>query len=311
MSAPPAPKGGLAAALFTSVALACVTPASAAASCDSACLAGLATRYVDALASEHWQDLPWADTVHYAENSVKMMIGDGIWATATAHSVTPLIVADPVAGKVAWIGTIEEHGQPGFYALELDAKGDRIAAVQSVIRRKQGRPPFGDPVTFTHAPLFTTPPAPGDATTRDAMIGLVDRYFAAQMGGASNVPVAFSHGCRRIENGVPMTGNLPAATGETGDCASAFRRGLFREYESVRHRIVAVDPARGLVVAVGYRDMPAVDIKFEATDGKPYPADAQYPRSMGFMTVFCIDKGAIAGVETIASELPYMMPFPW
>jgi hypothetical protein len=311
MSAHLATRGVLAAALFTCVALASAAPASSAANCDSACLTGLATQYMDALASEHWRDLPWADTVHYAENSVKMMVGDGTWATATAHSATPLIVADPVAGKVAWIGTIDEHGQPGFYALELDAKGDKIAAVQSVIRRKEGRPPFGDPVTFTHAPLFTEPLAPDDATDRDAMIGLANSYFAEQAGGARTVPVAFANGCRLIENGVPMTGNLPAVKGETGDCARAFHRGLFQEYESVRHRIVAVDPARGLVVAIGYRDMPAADIKFEATDGKPYLAEAEYPRSMGFMSVFRIENGAIASVETVASELPYMMPFPW
>jgi hypothetical protein len=251
------PKGVLAAALFTCVALASVAPASSAASCDSACLTGLATKYMDALASEHWRDLPWADTVHYAENSVKMTVGDGTWATATAHSATPLIVADPVAGKVAWIGTIDEHGQPGFYALELDAKGDKIAAVQSVIRRKEGRPPFGDPVTFTHAPLFTEPLAPDDATDRDAMIGLANSYFAEQAGGARTVPVAFANGCRLIENGVPMTGNLPAVKGETGDCARAFHRGLFQEYESVRHRIVASTVTTGRASCRAVRSRPS------------------------------------------------------
>ena len=321
MSAQLAPKGVLAAALFAWVALTAGTAASAAASCDSVCLTGLATQYMDALAAEHWQDLPWADTVHYAENSVKMTVGDGTWATATARSATPLIIADPVAGTVAWIGTIDEHGQPGFYAMELTAKGDRIAAVQAVIRRKQGRPPFGDPVTFRDAPLFTEPLARGHTSRRDVMTRLVTRYFVEQAGGAGAAPGAvapaafgptlFGKGCRLIENGVAMTGNLPAVKGETGACSSAFQRGLFQEYESVRQHIVAIDPARGLAVAVGYRDMPAANIKFAATDGKSYPAEAQYPRSMGFMTVFRIENGAIAGVETIASELPYMMPFPW
>ena len=316
MSAHRARQGVLAAALFTCIALTAGTPASAAAGCDSTCLTGLATQYVNALASEHWQDLPWADTVHYAENSVKLMVGDGVWATATARSATPLVVADPVTGKVAWIGTIEEHGQPGFLALELTAAGDRIGAVQSVIRRKQGRPPFGDPTTFKQTLLFTAPLAPGHATDRDAMIGIANGYFAAQAGGAQTGGAAttlptFTKGCRLIENGVPMTGNLPAIKGETGACASAFQRSLFQEFEGVRQRIVAVDPARGLVVAIGYRDMPAAKITFQATDGKSYPAEAQYPRSMGFMTVLRIDNSAIAGVETIASELPYMMPFPW
>lgn len=308
MSAPPRHRGGLAAALFTCVALAAATAARCAASCDTACLTGLASHYMDALAAQHWQDLPWADTVHYAENSVKMRVGDGVWATATGHSATPLIVADPVAGTVAWIGTIDEHGQPGFYALELTIKGDRIAAVQSVIRRKEGRPPFGDPVGFSPAARVTAPRAGGPAGDRDALLSLAESFFAAQPGG---VPVSFAKGCRLIENGVPMTGNLPAAQGETGDCAQAFRRRLFQEYEGVRHRIVAVDPARALVVAIGYRDLPAAAVTFTAADGRSYPAEAQYPRSVGFVSVMRVRHGAIAEVETVASELPYLMPFPW
>jgi hypothetical protein len=263
---------------------------------------------VEALSAEHWQELPWADTVAYAENSVKMAVGDGTWSTATAHSSMPLIVADPVAGKVAWIGTLDEHGQPGFYALELTVKGDRIAAAQSVIRRKEGRPPFGDPLAFAPAAPVAVPPPSGHAGHRDAMVALANRYFAAQTGGASP---AFADGCRLIENGVPMTGNLPAAQDETGDCAQAFKRGLFKEYEGVRQHIVAVDPARGLVVASGYRDMPGADIKFDAQDGKSYPAEAQYPRSVEFMTVLRIEGSAIAGVETVATEVPYMMRSPW
>lgn len=311
MSAPPGHRGGLAAALFACVALAAATAGRCAASCDATCLTGLASLYMDALTAQHWQDLPWADTVHYAENSVKMQVGEGVWATATGHSATPLIVADPVAGTVAWIGTIDEHGQPGFYALELTIKGDRIAAVQSVIRRKEGRPPFGDPVTFSPAARVTAPPAAGPAGDRDALIDLAEGFFAAQTGGAGGVPVSFAQGCRLIENGVPMTGNLPAARGGTGDCAPAFQRRLFQEYEGVRHRIVAVDPARALVVAIGYRDLPAAAITFTAADGRSYPAEAQYPRSVGFVSVMRVRQGAIAAVETVASELPYLMPFPW
>lgn len=277
--------------------------------CDAACLTGLANQYVDALVAQDGAKLPWADRVRYAENHVTIMVGDGTWATATAHGAAPLIVADARIGKVVWIGTVDDHGQPGFYAFELTARGNQIASVQALMRRKEGRPPFGDPVTFTHDPAFAAPVADGKATPRAIMFGLAQAYFDAQT-GKGKAP-GFDKGCMLIENGVAMTGNLPATKAEKGDCASSFARGLFQEFEVVRRRVVAYDEARGLIVVAGVRDMPAEKTTFAATDGKSYKAEADYPRSAGFLTMFKIEGGAIARVETLATELPYLMPPPW
>ncbi len=64
-------------------------------------------------------------------------------------------------------------------------------------------------------------------------------------------------------------------------------------------------------MAVGARDLPAAATAFTASDGKSYKAEADYPRSLLFTTVFRIEGGAIARVETIATESPYLMPPPW
>ncbi len=285
------------------------SPDAPATACDAACLTGLARQYMDALARQDGAMLPWAERVRYAENGVPMMVGDGVWATATGLGAAPLIIADPKIGKVLWLGSVDEHGQPDFFALELTARGDRIASVQAHIRRKEGRPPFGDPVAFRHDPAFSAPLAKGKETPRASMFGLVQAYFEAQE-GKGKAP-AFARGCALIENGVAMTGNLPAAKGESGDCATSFSRGLFGEFEDVRRRIAAYDEARGLIVAVGVRDLPAAKAAFAGTDGKPYKSEADYPRSFGFTTVFKIEGGAIARIETIATELPYLMPPPW
>lgn len=277
--------------------------------CDEACLKDLAQQYMDALVKQDGSKLPWADRVRYAENGVTIMVGDGTWATATAKGASPLIVADAKVGKVVWIGSVDDHGQPGFYAIELTARGGQIASVSATMRRKEGRPPFGDPVAFTHDPAFSAALAKGKDTPRALMFGLVQAYFEAQ-GGKGKAP-SFGKGCVLIENGLPMTGNLPAAKGESGDCATSFARGLFGEYERVRRRIVAYDDARGLVVVGGARDLPAEKTEFTGSDGKTYKSEADYPRSFGFITVFKIEGGMIARVETIATELPYLMPPPW
>jgi hypothetical protein len=277
--------------------------------CETDCLTGLATGFMAALVKQDGSGLKWAPRVRYAENGVPMMIGDGVWATATAHGANPLIVADAMTGKVLWLGTVDEHGQPGFYAMELTARRGMIADVATWIRRKEGRPPFGDPVAFRHDPAFSAALPKGKETARPLMNALVQSYFGAQLG--KNAPPPFAKGCVLIENGAAMTGNLPAAKGETGDCASSHARGLFKEFEDAPHRVVAVDEARGLVVVSGRRDLPAAQTEFAATDGKPYKAEANYPRSMGFVTVFKIEGGVISRVETLATELPYLMPPPW
>jgi hypothetical protein len=279
------------------------------AKCDTACLTKVATDYMDALAKQDGANLDWAPRVRYAENGVPMMVGDGVWATGTARGASPLIVVDEARGRVALLGSVDEHGQPGFYALDLTVRRGQIADVSSWIRRQQGRPPFGDPIAFQHDPAFTTPLAKGKETPLPVMTGLAFAFIGAQTG--KDMPPPFAKGCVLVENGVAMTGNQPAAKGETGDCASAFSRGLFKEYEDVMARLVALDPARGVLAIVGRRDLPGAEMEFTATDGKPYKAEAHYPRSTGFMTVFKIEAGAISRVETIATELPYMMPPPW
>lgn len=284
------------------------TPAIAAdkGGCDSACLNNLATSYMAALVAHDGSKLPWATTVRYAENSVPMMIGDGVWATATAHDKTPVIVTDAEAGKVIWFGSIDEHGQPGFYAMELTVKDGRILSVQAVIRRKEGRPPFSDPATFAHDRAFT---APQGSTSRSAMTGTIERYLLAQP--SNTIVPSFGPGCVQTENGLPMSGLVPAGQGEAGDCTASFKRGLFQEIEGMRYRIAALDEAKGIGAAIGYRDLPAVNETFKTTDGATINAEANYPRSLGFITLFRIDGGKIIRIESIANELPYLMAAPW
>jgi hypothetical protein len=284
-------------------------PASTGESCDTACLSDLASQFMAALASRDGSKLPWANQVRYAENGVTMMIGDGMWANATAIVGKPLIVADARSRKAAWIGAIEEHGQANFVALEITAEGNRIASAELTARRKEGRPPFGDPVSFVHDPAFSARLPEGQYMQLPILGSLAHGFLDAQSerGAQPN----FGKDCKLIENGVLMTGNLPAAKGESGDCATSFRRGLFKEFEAIRRRVVAFDETRGLVVVVGAREIPGAQIEYAATDGKTYKAEAHYPRNVGFMTVFKMESGAIARVESITTELPYLMPPAW
>jgi len=279
--------------------------------CDAACMTDLANRFMGAMAKSDPRGLPWGEHVGYAENSTKVRIGESSWVTIKAFSRTPLVVADPQTSRVVWVGSIEDHGQPGFYAMDMQVKGGKITQVQSVIRRKEGRPPFGDPVTYAPDKAYTATIPAKARLPRGQMGALVDGYFAAMKSNGATLGVGFDKGCVLIENGARMTGNLPAASGGDASCETALRRGLYSELEDLRHQVLAIDETKGLVAVIGYRDFSGAKTSFTAQDGASYPAEARYPRTVGFVSIFKIQGGKIARVETIANEVPYLMPAPF
>lgn len=297
--------------LTAAASLAFASTSAQAQDCNTACMTDLANRFMGNMTKGDPRGLPWGEHVGYAENSVKLRIGEGSWVTIKAFSKTPLVVADPQTSRVVWIGSIEDHGQPGFYAMDMQVKGGKITQVQSVIRRKEGRPPFGDPVTYAPDKKFTTSIPAKARLPRGQMTALVDAYFAGIASNGANLGVGFDKGCALIENGVRMTGNLPAAAGGDASCETSLKRGLYGELEDLRHQVLAIDEARGLVAAIGYRDLTGAKTSFTAQDGSTYPAEAKYPRSVGFISVFRIEGGKIARIETIANEVPYLIPAPF
>lgn len=191
--------------------------APAAAACNAGCLRGLADAFLAGLESRRQgADVSWAARVRYTENGVGMTVGDGIWATVTAHTPDPVVVVDATGQSVVWIGAIEEHGQPGWLALRIKAEAGRIVEAEAVMRRKEGRTPYADPTAFHPDAAFARTTA---AVPRDRLATLAQ---AALPGGP------------RVRNGVAL-GSVPA---------SALRAVT----------VVAVDRERGLVALTGRRD---------------------------------------------------------
>ena len=54
--------------------------------------------------------------------------------------------ADPMNGQGLYMGIIDEHDTPGYFALRLKIVDHKIAEVETVVDRKGNGPgPFGDP----------------------------------------------------------------------------------------------------------------------------------------------------------------------
>ena len=237
----------------------------------------------------------------YSENRVPLAIGDGTWGTVTARSKTALEVADPKNQQVAWIGEVEEHGQPAFFALRLKAVNGRIAGLEATIRRSGGPPEYSDPKGWTPDPAFAE--TEKTRLSRQQLIAVVNGYMDAMQGKAAGAK--FAPDCGRKVNGV-VTTKGKTATGGVEGCAAQIKAGVFKPIAKVRERrFVVVDEAKGIVVASGFEDYPELE---DVYAGRPAPA--KYPYSLGFLAAFKIRDGGVYCVEEISTALPYLMPAP-
>jgi hypothetical protein len=286
-------------------------PAEAASTaCGAACLTKLASAFMAGLeARRQGADMPWADRVLYAENGVGMTVGDGIWATVTAHSDTPLVIADPASDSVVWIGGIAEHGQPSWLALRLKASGGRIAEAEAIIRRKEGRPPYADPIAFVRDAAFGVTLPAASRLPRERLIGLAQGYLNSVAANDGTLLSRLAPDCVRTENGLVMTSGEAAPAKIATGCEGQIKAGLFRDVDRVRGLVFpVVDEEHGLVVAVGTRDYSGRAKALTTTDGRGFAPDAPFPHSYAFGIAFKIRDGAISRIEEVSTDVPYGMP---
>ena len=271
--------------------------------CDRACLDRMADKVLAAMADRAPERLPFAKVVRYSENNVSIDIGDGAWATITAHGAAALRAADPATGQVVWMGEIAEHGQPGFMALRLKVEDGKVAEIEAVIRRKGGPPQYGDPEAYKPDPAFA---ASAGREAPKTMVTAIDGWLDAVQGKRGAARIA--PGCERQDNGVASSTGATADGGVQG-CAAQIRAGVFKPIETVRARRYIVDAARGVVVAAGFYDLPSATPKPAA--GKDFSWAEDFPYSLGFISAFKLKDGAVWRIDTISNAQPYLMPSPW
>lgn len=266
-------------------------PAPGGAPCDAACLTELADQYMAAMVDQDPSGVPWADQVHFTENGVPWMIGDAIWGSADFASETPLVVTDPEAGTVSWIGEVRDHGLPSYYAMTVAVRDGKIAAVDSMAARERSPGDFVLPDAWSpDAVYFETVPQ-AERASRDDMTALADSYFAALADGPAP---AFASGCAEVRNGI-----------------EAVCTGSDDAIERVRDvKVLSVDEARGVVIAAATVDKPMGDVEMVVTQGEATDQEIPYPYSRGEILAFKIQDGEIARVEGVSVFLPYGMPVP-
>jgi hypothetical protein len=108
--------------------------------CDRACLEGFVDRYLDALVAHNPKMLPLARNIKFTENGVQLDVGDAQWKTVIGKGKYRIVVADPEAGQVAFIGTVREEardpeGTPTAIALRLKIANRQITEIETLMIR--------------------------------------------------------------------------------------------------------------------------------------------------------------------------------
>jgi hypothetical protein len=211
----------------------------------------------------------------------------------TAIDPAPLVIADAQTGKAVWIGRIDEHGQPAWAAITIGADGQRIGGIDAVVRRKEYGAPYAEP---TPVPAFAEL-APGQRTSRAAMVKLVDGFYGALNAHSAKLPAGLDPACQWNVNGQAL-----------GACAAPIAGNTLQWIARWRDReVLAVDEAHGLAAVRVFEDIPSIPRQFTRAGGTPAANPAAYPRSLQIIEVFHIVGGKIVGLRRISTELPYGM----
>lgn len=282
-----------------------------AADCNKACLRNIIQQYQQALLNKNYSSLPWGERVAFTENDVAMMIGDGLWGTATKLSEDPFILTDTGTGNVLWMGIVEEHGQAAYYGLRLRVRDRKITEVETILGRE------GTPGVFTRTGgyeldnVFSQKVA--EKTGRRRLTDIVKNYYRTRELNNGRVYTKFTDNCSRRENGVSTTaGDQHWAVKIASGCRKQFEIGLFKTTDSIRAvRFPIVDEATGVVVAFSIHDYATRYTKYHTLDGQEVRVPVEYPHSYSMLELFKVENGEIRQIESYSVFQPYLMPGKW
>jgi len=283
--------------------------------CDYKCLTDMVRGYMAALAKRDPTKARIASNVRFTENNVELSLGhEGLWTTISGVAPNAMIAADVTTGMGAWIGTVEENGEPAYLGMRLRVQDKQITEVETIVVRKFGLPmPFGDVKKLTHDPAFNEVLTPEQRRPRERLRAVADSYFNTVELNDGTVFAPFDSECARSENGIVTTA---AGAGSAGDisagCENQFKLGIYRINKRIRERrYTLIDEERGVVVATGFFDHANYFDRYKTTDGKEMKKALKWPNSISLVEAFKIRDGKIYRIEAIFTYVPYSMHSPF
>jgi len=311
--------------LASAAALSLFAPAAAqaqSARCDRACLEGMVSTYLNALAAHDPGRLPVTPGVKYDENDQPLALGAGEWQIAGPAGKYRHVFSDPESGQVGAITTITEHGVGAIYVVRLKVENGRISEIETQISRdalgasryeKMGQP--------EGVWLEAVPPA--QRISRDQLIAQANRYYS---GMERNDPKGdysfFDKDCNRLEHALQTTNvKTGDAYGHSNDtafaslgCEAQFQTGFLGFVTKIRERrYPVVDEERQAVLAITTFDHNGTVRTLPSVNGKssPIPAYFDVPRTLHASEAFRLRGEKLYRIEMTLTEVPYGMSSPF
>ncbi len=221
-------------------------------------LISLMDRYLAALAAHDPAGVPLAADVKLVENTEPIPVGKGLWETATAGPADfRIVVADPAAGQVGFMGVVESRKRPTIAAVRLKVEKGKITEIDHLVI-----PPYGtglNPNMSKVRPGLLEPVKPSERVPRDQMLKIANLYYEAITGDDGTL-APFADDCERRENG-GISANDQTQTPEEAakddfsvyrkmSCSAQLSTGVMSYITDITdRRLLAVDEETGLVFA--------------------------------------------------------------
>lgn len=292
----------------------------AAQSCDRACLERLLDDYVDAVVAHEPARLPLARDVRFTENGQRLVVGEGLWHTATGKGGYALKLADVERGQTLLMGTIREGDEPTVLIARLGVGNRTVGEIETLVIRDADMAQRLDDIG-TPRGVWSQAMPPAERLPRAELVRIANLYFTGieRNDGQGDYPLAPD--CARLENGLVLAGDVakvsPRARGRPNGpqvgCLEQFRSGIFYYVTRIRdRRFVLVDPERGIAFAFAFFDNAGGESRFGTLpDGRRVESGPKIPWTWAIAEAFKIERGLIGPVESVILAVPYGMGSGW
>jgi hypothetical protein len=185
--------------------------------CDSACLSGIITKYLNAMVAHKPDSVPVTDSMRYTQNLTVIHLGDSLWKTITGLDTYRVDILDPAYGGAFAFVVVKEGSSKALLSLRLKVVNKKISEIETMVSRGVSDAAIKKNVT-TPNPKMTLVPEASQRNTRKKLIDIAELYpkglrrggsaGGAQSGaGFDSVHVPFvPNYCYRVENGTNTAG---------------------------------------------------------------------------------------------------------
>lgn len=284
---------------------------SVSASHERAGLIKLMDQYLAALVNSDPSGIPFADDVIFVENIKRTPIGEGLWKTTTGGPTDyRIIVADPDAGEIAFMGLLEEKENPVFAAIRLHVVDHIITEIDHLVVHAEDERTLNPNLGKVRPALLASQPE-REKTSRERMREIANSYYEAVVNGNGNL-APFADECQRWENGFITVNNQTIGVKNVEEsgfpsfswmkCGEQLNTGIMAYITAITdRRILAIDGEKGLVFAFSifrHNGEPKV-IKITGVPGMTEIPNKWGPFDVIAAHVFKIRNGKIFEIEAM------------